>query len=114
MDTSGWKPFELGELFDICKRTRLTKSDMEPGPTKFIGASAANNGCTAHVRNASTLHPVGTITTCYNGSVGSTFFQDEPFLASDDVNILKPRFDMDEDIALFLVQLIKTAGDART
>lgn len=47
-------------------------------------------------------------TVCYNGSVGETFYQDQPFLASDDVNVLYPKFDMTKEIALFIVPLIKT------
>lgn len=54
------------------------------------------------------MHPANKITVCYNGSVGETFYQDQPFLASDDVNVLYPKFDMTKEIALFIVPLIKT------
>lgn len=47
-----------------------------------------NNGCTAMVGNTENMHPANTITVCYNGSVGETFYQDRPFLASDDVIFL--------------------------
>lgn len=45
-----------------------------------------NNGCTAMVGNTENMHPANTIIVCYNGSVGETFYQDRPFLASDDIN----------------------------
>ena len=35
------------------------------------------------------------------------FYQDEPFLASDDVNVLYPKFNMNRNIALFIAPLIK-------
>lgn len=107
IDTSEWKPFAIGSIFDVVKGTRLTKAHMVPGTTRFIGSSAMNNGCTAMVGNIKNMHPANTITVCYNGSVGETFYQDEPFLASDDVNVLYPKFDMSRDIALFIIPLIK-------
>ena len=66
-----------------------------------------NNGCTSLVGNTENMHPANTITVCYNGSVGETFYQDEPFLASDDVNVLYPKFNMNRNIALFIAPLIK-------
>lgn len=110
IETSGWKEFRIGELFDIVKGTRLTKANMIPGDIRFIGSSAMNNGCTAMVGNTENMHPANTITVCYNGSVGETFYQDQPFLASDDVNVLYPKFDMTKEIALFIAPLIKSVS----
>ena len=110
IDTSGWKPFTIGELFTVVKGTRLTKAHMTPGNTRFIGSSAMNNGCTAMVGNTENMHPANTITVCYNGSVGETFYQDQPFLASDDVNVLYPKFDMTKEMALFVAPLIKSVS----
>ena len=103
IDTSDWKEFTIGRLFKVVKGTRLTKAHMTPGDIRFIGSSAMNNGCTAMVCNTENMHPANTITVCYNGSVGETFYQDQPFLASDDVNVLYPKFDMSKEIALFIV-----------
>lgn len=110
VDISDWKSFKIGDLFAITKGKRLRKADMKPGTTRFIGASSKNNGCTSYVGNDEPIHPGNTITVCYNGSVGTAFYQSEPFLASDDVNVLNPNFDMNERIALFLVPLIEIAG----
>lgn len=110
IDTSGWKEFLVGKLFDVVKGTRLTKANMIPGDIRFIGSSAMNNGCTAMVGNTENMHPANTITVCYNGSVGETFYQDQPFLASDDVNVLYPKFDMTKEIALFIAPLIKSVS----
>lgn len=107
IDTDEWKPFAIGNIFDVVKGTRLTKACMTPGDIRFIGSSAMNNGCTSLVGNTENMHPANTITVCYNGSVGETFYQDEPFLASDDVNVLYPKFNMNRNIALFIAPLIK-------
>jgi len=104
----GYKSFKIGDLFNIQKGKRLTKANMIPGVINFIGATSANNGLTARIGNIGRIHPAGTITVTYNGSVGEAFYQREPFWASDDVNVLYPKFPMNELIALyFLAPFIK-------
>lgn len=105
-DTRAWRQFRLTELFDIRKGQRLTKDDMDPGTTAFVGATESNNGITARIGHPP-LHPAGTITVSYNGSVGEAFYQPEPFWASDDVNVLYPRSPMCRDSALFMIALIR-------
>ena len=110
IDTSGWGSFAIGQIFDVVKGTRLTKADMNPGDIRFIGSSAMNNGLTAMIGNEGSLHPANTLTVCYNGSVGETFYQDQPFWASDDVNVLYPKFEMNLYIGLFIAPLIKAVS----
>lgn len=110
IDTSKWMDFPISTLFDVVKGTRLTKADMRDGETNFIGASAVNNGITAHISNDEHIHPANTITITYNGSVGEAFYQDRPFWASDDVNVLYPKFAMNRYIAFFIIPVLKKAG----
>ena len=110
IDTSGWKSFQIGDLFDVRKGTRLTKANMKPGEIRFIGSSAMNNGLTAMISNSENIHPANTLTVCYNGSVGETFYQDEPFWASDDVNVLYPKFEMNMYIGMFIAPIIKAVS----
>lgn len=106
IDTTNWQEFTIGDLFDIFKGTRLTKADMKDGEINYIGATAFNNGVTAKIGNTEHLHPAGTITVCYNGSVGQAFYQTEPFWATDDVNVLYPKFVITPNIARFLCAII--------
>lgn len=110
MDTSSWQLFELQALFNIEKGTRLTKADMKPGNIPFVGATAFNNGVTAMIGNDNALHPANVITVAYNGSVGEAFYQETQFWASDDVNILYPKFRLNRNIALFFLPLIRAVG----
>jgi len=48
-----------------------------------------------------------TITVNYNGSVGEAFYQSAPHWACDDVNVLCPKFEINEYIGLFIVAVIK-------
>ncbi len=111
MDTQSWKPFCLGDLFDVVKGTRLTKADQRDGDINFISASSFNNGIAATISNDEHVHPGNTMTVSYNGSdIGRTFYQEEPFWASDDVNVLYPKFKLTKNIALFIAPIIKAVG----
>ena len=52
----------------------------------------------------------GVLTVCYNGSVGETFYQSEPFWASDDVNILEPKTEISRNSMLFVGTVIRHLG----
>ena len=105
--TDNWKHFEIGKLFKVDKGQRLTKADQKEGSTNYIGASAFNNGITNHIGNTESINPAGTISVCYNGSIGESFYQDAPYWATDDVNVLTPQFEMNQYIALFICAVIK-------
>lgn len=105
-----WGKFTLESLFNIVKGTRLTKKDMIEGDINYVGASAFNNGVTAHIGNTDNIHPGGLLTVCYNGSIGQTFYQESRFWATDDVNVLYPKFNMTKYMALFIAPLIKIVG----
>lgn len=107
LDTASWKPFLLRQLFDIRKGKRLTKADMKPGSTPFISAMDSNNGLRQRV-NAKPMHPANVMTVNYNGNgVAETYYQPEPFFASDDVNVLYPKFELDSASALFICAIIR-------
>lgn len=111
IDTTHWKKFPIGTLFDIVKGTRLTKANMLPGETNFIGASYENNGVTMHISNKGHIHPPGTITVSYNGAhTGVAFYQDEEYWASDDINVLYAKFPINREVALFLLPIIRKTG----
>lgn len=111
-NASDWCQFSIGSLFEIEKGTRLTRAAMIEGDTPFIGATLENNGITARVGNIGHVHPGGLMTVAYNGqkATGKAFYQPISFWASDDVNVLYPKFSLTENIALFLAPLFWEAG----
>lgn len=110
VDFSDWGKYRLDDLFVLSKGKRLTKTDMIDGNINYIGASAFNNGVTALIGNDNEINEPNTITVSYNGSVGQSFFQEDPYWASDDVNILTPKFEINRYIALFLTSVIRHVG----
>lgn len=110
INTDNWKSFPIATLFNIKKGTRLTKYEMKPGNINYIGATAFSNGVTAKIGNVEKLHPAGTITVCYNGSIGQAFYQDEQYWATDDVNVLYPKFKISINIAHFIISVIRLSS----
>jgi hypothetical protein len=53
------------------------------------------------------IHKGNTLTISYDGSIGEAFYQSEDFWASDAVNVLYPKFEMNAEIGLFLCTLIR-------
>ena len=106
MNTATWKSFRYDEIFDIKKGKRLTKADMIEGYVNYIGATDSNNGITAKISNDTHIHSENTIIASYNGSIAEAFYQSKPFWATDDVNVLYPKFILTPEIALFLCTII--------
>jgi hypothetical protein len=79
---------------------------MIPGNTPFLGAIDKNNGIREYAGLVA-LHAGNTITVNYNGSVGEAFYQAEPYWASDDINVLYPKFELNKYIAMFLISVIR-------
>lgn len=107
LNTKEWKWFVYEKLFDIKKGKRLTQADMIEGQIRYIGAIDSNNGLSAYIGNDTQLHNGNTITVSYNGSIGYAFYQDEKFWATDDVNVLYPKFSLNRYIAIFLCTIIQ-------
>lgn len=103
-----WKEYKLSELFDFQKGKRLTKMDMIQGEINFLGAISDNNGVREKIETDVYWNP-NCITVNYNGSVGEAFYQEKPFWASDDVNVLyaKGTWKINKFIALFIITVIK-------
>ena len=106
LNTSNWKWFRYDEIFEIKKGKRLTKADMQDGDVPYIGAIDSNNGISAYISNDEHLHQGNTITVSYNGSIAEAFYQTTKFWATDDVNVLYPKFALNRYIAMFLITLI--------
>ncbi len=80
-----WESFYIDELFTISSGKRLTKSNMIPGDTPFIGATALNNGVTNFVSNINDSLDSNVLGVNYNGSVVESFYHPYNCLFTDDV-----------------------------
>lgn len=105
-DSQQWPLFALEDLFTVKKGRRVTKAQRVPGPTRFIGASEKNNGIT-DMCDLEPMFEAHCLTVPYNGSVGFAFYQDQPFWASDDVQVLVPKDNVTRWALLFVATIIR-------
>ncbi|MCX2812004.1 restriction endonuclease subunit S [Bacillus sp. ChL18] len=107
LNPANWKEFIYTDLFEIKKGKRVTKMDLKPGDTPFITAIDSNNGLREYC-DLPPLYPENVITVPYNGNgVGEAFYQPKPFWASDDINVLIPKFELNKFTAMFIITVIR-------
>lgn len=101
-----WKPFRYKDIFIIKKGKRIVNKDTKMGKTPCIRPINENNGVYEFIGHDPN-HVGNSITVNYNGSVGEAFYQPKNYFALDDINVLYPKFKLNEYIGLFLVTLIR-------
>lgn len=107
LNPAEWGIFPYSDLFEIRKGTRLVVSkNPKKGTCPFVSASDKNNGITDYL-DILPEQEGNTITVCYNGSIGEAFYQPSPHWATDDINVLYPKFPLTPSIAMFLITLIR-------
>ena len=90
IDTSNWKKFKVGELFD-CETTKgiASKNDLVEGNIPYVTRSAENNGKSGYCGNADRIVKGNCITI---GAEGFTaFYQENDFVAGNKVYALRHR-----------------------
>ena len=108
INTSTWKNFCIGDLFNISS----SKDDIQPkniidGDIPLISSGKTNNGTVAYIQNDdATLQKANTITV---DMFGKAFYQKDKYFAVSHgrVNILTPKYNMTEYQGLFLASVIE-------
>ena len=108
LDKVEWKTFRFTEVFqEIQRGKRLTKANQTDGPKPYISSTAENNGVDVFIGNDAGVREFENVLTLANsGSVGSTFYQQFEFVASDHVTALKSE-NADKYAYLFLSTVVK-------
>lgn len=112
IDVSKWKRFNLYDinLFEISSGNKFDRSKMQStNPTvNFVGRSGKNNGVTCEVDEIDGIKPftAGSMTIALGGNIGSCFIQKKDFYTSQNVIVLIPRWEMNEEVKLFISSVI--------
>ena len=85
-----WKIFKIDEVFSDTQRgKRLTKANQIGGNIPYISSTSLNNGIDNFIGNTTDIRQSEyNLTIANSGSVGSTFYHDYPYIASDHVHSL--------------------------
>ena len=101
-----WGEFKITDLFEIYGSKTTPRSKLEKigiGKYPYITTQATNNGIAGYYDYFTERENCLTIDSAV---LGTCFYQNENFSASDHVEILKPKFDLDKNLAIFLCAII--------
>ena len=90
LNEKSWRPFFVGEIFEVIQRgKRLKTADHVQGDEPYISSSAQNNGVDNFIGNRENIrHFENCLTIANSGSVGKSFYHPYEFVASDHVTAL--------------------------
>ncbi|NVF11462.1 restriction endonuclease subunit S [Anaerococcus sp. AGMB00486] len=103
-----WKEFNFNDVFRKIQRgKRLKKDDHIDGNTPYISSTSLNNGLDGFIGNYENLRKFNNnITLANSGSVGSCFYHEYEYIASDHVTSLTLD-KADKYIYLFMATIVK-------
>lgn len=106
LDVKNWQYFNLKDLFDITGSKSFTKNQIKEkglGKHPYVVTSSENNGIQGFYNH---FTENGNVLTIDSATIGSCFYQPLNFSASDHVEKLTPKFNMNVHNALFLQAII--------
>ena len=107
-----WKEFYFSDVFTRIQRgKRLKKDDHIEGTTPYVSSTATNNGIDGFVGNKDRVRIFSNCISLANrGSVGSAFFQEFEFVASDHITSLQKE-GIDKYAYLFMLPIISRLSE---
>ncbi len=107
LEISNWDWLLITDIFTIFKGADIS-SKHEKGKIHLVSATKENNGISNLIADGKKLFKKNTITVPSNGaSTGEAFYQEKPYFATGDVNVLEPKFELNKYIALFIITIIR-------
>lgn len=112
-DTSSWKFFKISDYFDVVlSRGDNQIKNLQRGNIPLVSATSENNGIVGFIKNGdgkSQLFSGNSITV---DMFGKSFYQKNDFysVSHGRVNILIPLFNLNQEIAFFIITSLKYLG----
>ena len=101
IDTTNWKEFRVGDLFDFERGNVKKLQILKSGETPVIAAARSNQGVAGYYNvNAPYCNQI-TIS-CNGVGCGSSFFHDYPFNVNGDAIVLTEKFEMSNKVKMYL------------
>lgn len=110
VDTSAWKAFKVGDLFEVFNGKKYVTHTRVPGPLPLISNSAVDNGIGDFI--AARLDNVWSnfISVAYGSGTGIAFYHEKAAFVGETVMALVPRFDMTSNVGLFIAAVLTRYG----
>ena len=110
IDISNWKEFTLTKLFDIKGSKTTPKNNLiltSDGKYPYITTAATNNGIAGY---SDKYTEEGNVITIDSAVLGTAFYQKDNFTASDHVEKLIPKFEINELIGQYLASVLNASA----
>jgi hypothetical protein len=101
-----WVKYKYSDLFEIKRGNIPSVKKYSSGNTPFISATSFNNGASNYI-DAVPMFKGNCISVSGDGSIAEAFYQKKPFCANTAVNILIPKFNLNNYSALFICTVIR-------
>lgn len=107
-----WKEFRFDEVFtEIQRGRRLTKANQIQGTMPYVSSTALDNGVDNFIGNTHNVRIFENgVTIANSGSVGSAFFHQYQFVASDHVTFLK-NSSFNNYVYLFILPIVQRLSE---
>ena len=108
LNINEWQEFKISDLFEI-KGSKTTKRIdlVEEGEYPYITTKSTNNGVDGY---SNIWTEKGNILTIDSACVGTCFYQEHNFAATDHVEKLIPKFEMNKYNGLFIATIINKSN----
>ena len=110
LNPSGWKKFKIRDLFNVeLSKGDIKLDEVDKGIIPLVSSGETNNGIVGYIDKGgdgkAEIFPQNRITL---DMFGNAFYQNRPFYAVSHgrVNILSPKFDLTQNIGLFISAII--------
>ncbi len=112
IDTSGWKPFLIGEVFEVTRPVARSQANYEEGIVPFVASGNYNNGVIKYCepKEDDVLDPKGCISV--SPLDGSAFYQPVDFLGRGGAGsaiLLLHNKNLNETSGLFISAILRAA-----
>lgn len=104
IDTSQWKEFRIGDLFEVIRGRSQTMRMLEEGNTPLIAAARANQGVAGYY-DVSPEYSDSITVSCNGVGCGSVFYHDGPFSITGDASVMKEKQTMSRASKLFIAAI---------
>lgn len=104
IDTSQWKEFRIGDLFEVIRGRSQTMRMLEEGNAPLIAAARANQGVAGYY-DVSPEYSDSITVSCNGVGCGSVFYHDGPFSITGDASVMKEKQTMSRASKLFIAAI---------
>ncbi len=105
IDTTNWKEFKVGDLFDAERGTVKNLQQLETGNIPVIAAARSNQGV-AGLYNVTASYENKITISCNGVGCGSSFYHDYPFNVNGDAIVLLEKIEMTHKAKQYLACLL--------